>query len=129
MDNKSRWNRILKTEQHGREYINRIWENGYKYGHTCEYIHKEYLNWREKQKTCPRYVWSYLSGYYDAVSALYQKNHIRYMYMVDGKLYGIDRSKSDYYEKNGITPEQLCKLIGPINTIGDFYWDHLKTKF
>lgn len=125
----SRWKRILNTKERGRGFIARIWQEGYEYSHTSQHIHERYLQWRKEQGKCPGYVWEYLNGYYDAISAIHQKNNIRFMYLVDGKLYGIDRQKDDYYEKNGISPEQLCNLIGPVNTIGDFYWSHSLKKF
>lgn len=112
------WNRILRIESDGKQFINRLWRDAYEFSLTQEEISKRFSEWYKKQGKMPLYVTRYLHGYFDAMQTC--KLKVRFMYLVNGKLYSIDRSKDDYYEKNGITPEQLCKGNYP----NGFYWEH-----
>ena len=120
----SYWNRIIRVENNGRSFIQRIWREGKERSSPSLTILHQYLDWRKIQSKLPGHVHDYLSGYYDALNAFYQNNYVRFMYNVNGNLYGIDRNKPDYYE-NFLTPQELCEG----NYKGNFYWSHSLKEF
>ena len=75
----------------------------------------------EKVKGAPQWVAAFLEGYDSALrDGLYTSGALAFGGMVDGKFYSTDRTRADYYDRNGISPGDFADN-GRVTARG-FYW-------
>jgi hypothetical protein len=81
------------------------------YKSTSTEINDRFLNLKKSlPKGTPQWVSTFLDGMREVLVANLYADALEFCYVVKGKIYSVNKESDRYYEKHGITPEQLNNL-------------------
>ena len=95
----------VRRQNNGIQRLKDLYSKARSYHMTCTDIANESVKVRNLE-VIPRHVKEYLRGYDHALwEGLYQD--LEFCYVIDGKIYSVDKKSDRYYEKFGIQPCEL----------------------
>ena len=118
--------KALKMRDSGMQDISKAYESAEYLRLTSQETHRKIVDiiYHERMKKCPSWVRHFLDGFATAKRNEMESRCIEFCYiMPDGNKYGIVKTNADYYEKHGITPQELSEQYV---TSGMFWKDSYK---